>query len=60
MKLSDFDGVNVEVTDVDGHVFSGCVTDYICAEDNEPEGESIILKTCNGVYRVQKRRNQQN
>jgi len=50
MKLNQYEGEKARITDIDGQVFYGHVTDYIYAEDNVPEGESIILKTLEGVY----------
>lgn len=49
MKLNRYEGKNVQVICNSGKTFLGKVTDYISAEDNEPEGESIILRTLQGV-----------
>lgn len=43
MKLSQsLEGKNVEITCIDGEVFTGIVSDYIFPEDNEPEGIAAI------------------
>lgn len=49
MKLSAYEGKKARIVDIDGQEFYGYVTDYILPEDNEPEGESIVLKTLEGV-----------
>lgn len=44
MNLRFFEGKNVRLTDTDGEIFEGYVTDYIFAKDNVPkEAESIVL-----------------
>ncbi len=48
MDLVKFYNKKVRITDTDGHVFLGTVTDYIEAEDNNPEVESIIIDELNG------------
>lgn len=48
MKISQYEGKKVIITDIDEEVHYGKVTDYIYPEDNEPEGESIILENLEG------------
>ena len=47
MKLINFYGKKVKIVDIDNRTWEGTVTDYIYAEDNEPEIESIIIDTQN-------------
>lgn len=45
MNLRQFEGKNVRLTDKDGEIFEGYVSDYIFAEDNAPEEvEALILE----------------
>lgn len=50
MKLSAYEGKRARIEAIDSQTFYGVVTDYIFPEDNVPEGESIVLKTLEGVY----------
>lgn len=50
MKLKQYEGKKARITDIDGQMFYGHVTDYIYPEDNVPEGESIVLKTLAGIH----------
>lgn len=43
INLREFEGKNVRLTDNEGDVFTGYAADYIFAEDNDPEEESIVL-----------------
>lgn len=44
MNLRQFEGKNVRLTDKDGEIFEGYVSDYIFAEDNVPEEvEALVL-----------------
>lgn len=48
MELNQsLEGKKIRLTDTDGEVFEGVVSDYIYSEDNEPEGiASIIIEDC--------------
>ncbi|MGM9587833.1 MAG: hypothetical protein ACI3VA_10145 [Candidatus Limivicinus sp.] len=48
MKLMEYDGERVKIINTNNQVFRGTVTDYIFPEDNEPEEESIILRSAKG------------
>lgn len=48
MKLIEYEQKNVVLTDIDNKEFRGFVSDYVYAEDNEPEEESIIIETSEG------------
>lgn len=50
MKLSTYEGKKARIEAIDGQTFYGVVTDYIFPEDNEPEGESIVLRTLQNVH----------
>ena len=43
-NLMKYEGKTIKLIDIDGDVFTGYVTDYIYADDNEPEVEGIIIK----------------
>lgn len=43
MNLRFYEGKNVKLTDVDGEIYTGYVTDYIFAEDNAPEEVEAIM-----------------
>lgn len=44
MDLIDYEGKTVRLTDTDGEIYEGYVTDYVFADDNEPvEVDAIIL-----------------
>ena len=43
-NLMIYEGKTIKLTDDLGDVYVGFVTDYIYADDNEPEVEGIILK----------------
>lgn len=43
MNLRQYDSKRVRLTDTDGKVYEGYVGDYIFAEDNDPEEESLVL-----------------
>lgn len=44
MKLSQsLEGKTIRLTDSEGNLYEGHVSDYIFADDNEPEVEAIIL-----------------
>ena len=45
MDIIQYVGQKVRILTVDDNVFYGKVIDYIDAEDNEPEGESIVLRS---------------
>jgi len=49
MKLYQLEGKKVRIVCDNEQMYFGKVTDYIHPEDNEPEGESIVLKTLEGV-----------
>ena len=48
MELVKFYNKKVRITDTEGRVFLGHVSDYIYPEDNEPEVESIIVDELSG------------
>lgn len=48
MKLEAYEHKRVKIVDIDEQVFIGNVIDYLSAEDNEPEGEAIIIKNLSG------------
>ena len=48
MALRDFYGKHVLIAAIDGKVFYGLVDEYIFAEDNNNNEESIVLKTYSG------------
>lgn len=48
MNLVQYYNKKVRITDTAGQVFLGVVTDYIEAEDNEPEVESIVIDELSG------------
>ena len=50
MRLWEYSFKNVRVKLHDGSVFEGEVNDYTSAVDNEPDPESITVKTEYGVY----------
>lgn len=43
MKLIDYEGERVRIVDIDNQIFEGRISDYIYAEDNEPEVEAIVM-----------------
>lgn len=44
MKLWEYEGETVRLTDTEGEIYEGYATAYICADDNEPvEVDAIIL-----------------
>ena len=43
MKLIDFEGKRVKIVSVNNRMFEGRIADYIYAEDNNPEIESIVM-----------------
>ena len=43
MKLHEYEGRKVRLITTIGNTFEGYVSDFIEAEDNEPEKESIII-----------------
>ncbi len=47
MKLKEYYNKKVNITDISGILWEGIVTDYIFPEDNEPQIESIVLRTKN-------------
>lgn len=49
MKLYQYEGEKVKIVCDNEQTYFGKVTDYINPEDNEPEGESIVLRTLEGV-----------
>ena len=49
MKLNQLEGEKVKIVCDNEKTYLGKVTDYIYPEDNEPEGESIVLRTLEGV-----------
>ena len=51
MKLMDYEGKRVRIVDVDNQIFEGRITDYIYAEDNEPEVEAIVMDCQKGPLR---------
>lgn len=46
MNLRKFEGESVRLTDSDGEIYEGVVTDYIFAEDNEPEEVEALVLDC--------------
>ena len=45
MDIKQYGGTYVTIRTVDDQIFFGRVIDYIFPEDNEPEGESIVLRS---------------
>ena len=45
MDIKQYVGQNVKILAVNGKTFQGVVVEYIFADDNDPEGESIVLKS---------------
>lgn len=43
MKLHEYEGQKVRLITTIGNIFEGYVSDFIEAEDNEPEKESLII-----------------
>ncbi len=48
MKLNAYENKRVKIVDVDEKIFVGNVVDYLSAEENEPDGEAIIIKNLSG------------
>lgn len=44
MDLESFVGKTVRVTFKDGKILSGRITDYTTSEDNDDEGEYLVIK----------------
>lgn len=36
-------GKKIKLTDIDGYIYTGMVSEYVFPEDNDPEVESIVL-----------------
>ncbi|MBQ4640940.1 MAG: hypothetical protein IJB69_10575 [Clostridia bacterium] len=49
MKLYQLEGKKVRLVCDNGKTYFGEVTDYIYPEDNEPEGESIVVRILEGI-----------
>ena len=49
MSLVQYLGEIVKIVDTDGNSYLGTVADYVYPEDNEPESESIIIDTLEGM-----------
>ena len=49
MKLIEYQGKKVRIIAVNNKEFIGVAEDYVYPEDNEPEGESIIINTLSGA-----------
>ena len=45
MNIKQYVGKKATILTVDGKTFYGNVIDYIFPEDNEPVGESIVLRS---------------
>lgn len=45
MNIKQYVSKKVTILTVDSKTFYGTVIDYIFPEDNEPEGESIVLRS---------------
>lgn len=45
MDIKQYVGKNVIIRTNDGKTFCGKVIDYILPDDNDPEGESIVLRS---------------
>ena len=43
MELREYEHEQVRLTDTDRRVYEGYASDYIFADDNEPEVEGIVL-----------------
>lgn len=50
MKLSTFHHKKIKITTTDEEVFSGYVINYLPADENEPERESIVVECQNGIF----------
>lgn len=48
LDLKEYLEEDVKIITIDNEEFEGFVTDYIFAEDNEPEEEAIIIETPEG------------
>lgn len=48
MELQSYYNKNVTIIDIDGQTFSGVVSDYFHADENESGKESIILESKDG------------
>ena len=49
MKLIEYQGKKVRIIAVNNKEFIGVAEDYVYPEDNEHEGESIIINTLSGA-----------
>ncbi|MBE6966781.1 MAG: hypothetical protein E7441_12220 [Ruminococcaceae bacterium] len=49
MKLIEYQGKKVRIIAVNNKEFIGVAEDYVYPEDNESEGESIIINTLSGA-----------
>ena len=49
MKLIEYEGKKVRIVAVNNKEFIGVAEDYVYPEDNELEGESIIVNTLSGA-----------
>lgn len=48
MNLIKYEGKNVRITDIDGRVFEGVVSDYVYPDDDDAGLESIIVDCTTG------------
>lgn len=49
MNIRKYYGKKISITTMDQKHFAGTVIDYVFPEDNDPEGESIIIRSLDGA-----------
>lgn len=53
MKLRDYEGKNIRITDIDNRIFEGYVSDYVFPDDDDTGLESIIIDCTKGPLKGQ-------